>query len=69
VIGIDDHDLADFFGLTTITQTVSDQATYAVNTILELLNDPELDKHVNVDQNTVWPSELIVRSSTARVNS
>jgi DNA-binding LacI/PurR family transcriptional regulator len=69
VIGIDDHDLAEFFGITTITQTVSEQATFAVKTILELLNDPDLGSHVNVDQNTVWPSELIVRSSTARVNS
>ncbi len=69
MIGIDDHDLAEFFGITTITQTVSDQATFAVKTILELLSDPELGSHVNVDENTVWPSELIVRSSTARVNS
>jgi hypothetical protein len=34
-----------------------------------LLSDPDLGSHVNVDQNTVWPSELIVRSTTARVNS
>ena len=69
VIGIDDHDLAEFFGITTITQTVGDQATFAVKTILDLLADPSLGSHVNVDENTVWPSELIVRSSTARVNS
>jgi DNA-binding LacI/PurR family transcriptional regulator len=69
VIGIDDHDLAGFFGVTTITQTVGDQATFAVKTILELLNDPDLSSHVNVEENTVWPSELIVRSTTARVNS
>ena len=69
VIGIDDHDLAEFFGITTITQTVSEQATFAVKTILELLSDPDLGSHVNVDENTVWPSELIVRSTTARVNS
>jgi LacI family transcriptional regulator, repressor for deo operon, udp, cdd, tsx, nupC, and nupG len=69
IIGIDDHDFAEFFGVTTITQTVSAQATFAVRTILDLLSDPDLGSHVNVDQNTVWPSELIVRSTTARVNS
>jgi hypothetical protein len=48
---------------------VGDQATFAVKTILDLLSDPDLSSHVNVDENTVWPSELIVRSTTARVNS
>lgn len=66
VIGIDNHELAEFFGLTTIDQNVSGQAAHAVEMLLEVLADPNLENHVNVDEEEEWPVELLIRSSTAR---
>lgn len=65
VIGIDDHELADFFGLSTIAQFPALQGRRAVESLMDQLIprrsvDPEL--------NTVLRHELIVRSSTSRVD-
>jgi DNA-binding LacI/PurR family transcriptional regulator len=66
VIGIDDHDMSDFFGLTTISQKPRQQGKRAVEMMLELLHDPKLQEHVNVEANTEWPAPLVVRGSTAK---
>ncbi len=66
VIGIDNHDMSEFFGLTTLDQRVREQGSYATKILLELLVDPTLESHVNVEEETDWPVELIIRSSTAR---
>ena len=66
VIGIDNHDMSDFFGLTTLDQRVREQGTFATKLMLELLLDPSLESHVNVEEETDWPVDLIIRSSTAR---
>jgi DNA-binding LacI/PurR family transcriptional regulator len=66
VIGIDNHDMSDFFGLTTLDQRVREQGTFATKILLELLLDPTLESHVNVEEETDWPVDLIIRSSTAR---
>lgn len=66
VIGIDNHDLSEFFGLTTINQNVRAQATKASEVLLELLADPNLESHVNIEQDIEWDVELLIRSSTAR---
>jgi Transcriptional regulators len=62
VVGIDDHSLADFFGLTTVAQYPERQGRMAVDVLMtELQGHPEghaLD--------TPLPYDLVVRSSTAR---
>lgn len=63
VIGIDDHELADFFGLSTIAQFPQGQGAKAVEILLDQLSP---GKHVTSNLNTPMPFELIVRSSTAQ---
>jgi DNA-binding LacI/PurR family transcriptional regulator len=66
VIGIDNHDMADLFGLTTIDQNVRAQGAEAARLLLEVLSDPTLDSHVNVEEDIEWKVNLLIRSSTAR---
>jgi LacI family repressor for deo operon, udp, cdd, tsx, nupC, and nupG len=63
IIGIDDHELADFFGLSTIAQFPQGQGATAVEILMDQLH-PGLPDHAVLD--TPMPFELIVRSSTAR---
>jgi len=63
VVGIDDHDLAHFFGLSTIAQFPKGQGEAAVDILLDQLHPGQ---HVQAGLNTPMPFELIVRSSTAR---
>lgn len=63
VVGIDDHDLADFFGLSTIAQFPQGQGKAAVDILLDQLHPGQHDQS---GLNTPMPFELIVRSSTAR---
>jgi DNA-binding LacI/PurR family transcriptional regulator len=62
---VDNHELADFFGITTINQNVVGQGELMAKTMLELLDNP----NQKVPEVTEWPIELIVRSSTARAAS
>ncbi len=65
VIGVDDHELSDFFGLSTIAQFPALQGRMAVDILMDQLNPG----HREIAQaNTALPFELIVRSSTARPN-
>ena len=59
VIGIDDHDLAGMFGLTTVRQVPREQGALGVSVVLEALssNDP-------TTREVVIPVSLHVRSST-----
>ncbi|QAY72259.1 LacI family transcriptional regulator [Agromyces protaetiae] len=63
VVGIDDHDLADFFGLTTVAQFPRVQGEQAVETLMEQL-EPGSD--ASEPASISLPYELRVRSSTAR---
>jgi len=63
VVGIDDHELADFFGLSTIAQFPQGQGATAVEILMDQLHPGQHDQAV---LNTPMPFELIVRSSTAR---
>jgi LacI family repressor for deo operon, udp, cdd, tsx, nupC, and nupG len=63
VIGVDDHELADFFGLSTIAQFPQGQGAKAVEILLDQLSP---GKHLTPNLNTPMPFELIVRSSTAQ---
>ncbi|MBC7592061.1 MAG: LacI family DNA-binding transcriptional regulator [Salinibacterium sp.] len=63
VIGVDDHELAEFFGLTTVAQFPALQGRMAVDILMDELH-PNHQAHAS--SNTPLPFELIVRSSTAR---
>jgi LacI family repressor for deo operon, udp, cdd, tsx, nupC, and nupG len=62
IVGIDGHDLSEFFGLTTVAQDPRGQGTTAAGLLLDLLDDTTSEKYMG----TMWPIELIVRSSSAR---
>lgn len=62
IVGIDDHDLAGMFGLTTVRQQPAAQGTLAVERAMA-----ELDESVEATPPSavLLPAELVVRSSTA----
>lgn len=59
VVGIDDHELAGFFDLTTVAQPVREQGRRGAESVLAQLAG------VHPAQSEVLPVELLVRSSTA----
>lgn len=62
VIGIDDHPMAEMFGLTTLAQRPGSQGDRAVELLIQQIEHadaPVPDEHV------VLPTQLIVRQSTA----
>lgn len=63
VVGIDDHDQAEFFGLTTVAQFPRKQGARAVDILLEQL-EPRDGSEPLAD--IPLPFELVVRSSTSR---
>ncbi len=65
IIGMDNHDLADFFGVTTISQSARAQGTNAAKHVIELLDRLDPNQPVNIEENEEWPIELVVRTSTA----
>ncbi|MDF0513891.1 LacI family DNA-binding transcriptional regulator [Agromyces sp. H3Y2-19a] len=64
VVGIDDHDLADFFGLTTVAQFPRLQGEHAAEILMDELEPATGDAPAPAA--TPLPYELRVRSSTAR---
>lgn len=65
IIGIDDHQLAEFFGLTTIAQFPDMQGRMAVEVLMEEL-EPQ---HATPDSlNIELPFEFVIRNSTARLH-
>lgn len=67
VIGIDDHPLAEFFGLSTVAQHPDRQGERAAALLLEALEARRgAGGHAHPDPvNHIAPADLIVRSSTA----
>ncbi|WP_110589485.1 LacI family DNA-binding transcriptional regulator [Microbacterium suaedae] len=61
VAGVDDHDMAEFFGLTTIAHFPRRQGALAVDVLMA-----ELEPGAVAPADTSMPFELVVRSSTAR---
>ncbi|GAA4163789.1 LacI family DNA-binding transcriptional regulator [Gryllotalpicola daejeonensis] len=62
VIGVDDHELSPFFGLTTVAQHPDVQGRRAVDVLMTELQPHEGDSALQID----LPYELVVRSTTAR---
>jgi DNA-binding LacI/PurR family transcriptional regulator len=59
VIGVDGHDLGELVGLTTIAQSAQDQGTTAARLLLSMITGKPAPGQV------VFPTELVVRTSTA----
>ncbi len=60
IIGIDGHELGDFFGLTTVSQFPETQGRLAAEAVLRALDSESTPAH-----NIALPFELIVRRSTS----
>jgi LacI family transcriptional regulator, repressor for deo operon, udp, cdd, tsx, nupC, and nupG len=63
IIGVDDHELAEFFGLSTVAQFPALQGRRAVQLLMDQLHPGKRERG---SSNELLPFELIVRSSTAR---
>jgi LacI family repressor for deo operon, udp, cdd, tsx, nupC, and nupG len=61
IVGIDGHELADFFGLTTVAQAPKQQGAHAAEIVLNMLQDG-----IREMSNEQWRIDLVVRSSTTR---
>ncbi|MGV8885539.1 MAG: LacI family DNA-binding transcriptional regulator [Microbacteriaceae bacterium] len=62
IIGIDDHELAEFFGLSTVAQFPAEQGRLAVEILMDQLHPGRPTSRGD----TPLRYELVVRSSTAR---
>jgi DNA-binding LacI/PurR family transcriptional regulator len=60
VVGIDDHEYAEMFGLTTLEQVPREQGAAAVDLLLRQVEDPQLPPSV-----VRLHARLVLRSSTA----
>jgi DNA-binding LacI/PurR family transcriptional regulator len=63
IIGIDDHQMSWFMGLSTIAQPVADQGAFAANLLIEGLQRPG---PLNAPASHVLDTKLIERKSTRR---
>ncbi len=63
VVGIDDHEFADVFSLTTLAQLPREQGMTAVELLLQHIDDPSVPV-----QSVALPARLVVRSSTGPVD-
>ena len=60
VIGVDDHELASYFELTTVAQPVHEQGRVAATQVLAALHDEDWSP-----TQVILPTRLVVRRSTA----
>ena len=63
VVGIDDHELADFFDLTTVAQPVQEQGRVAARQVLDALQARATDAGWEPAQ-VILPTRLLERGST-----
>jgi DNA-binding LacI/PurR family transcriptional regulator len=63
VVGVDDHELAEFFGLTTVSQPVFEQGRVAARQVLDAL-DAEASEHRWTPRQVLLDTQLRVRSTT-----
>jgi DNA-binding LacI/PurR family transcriptional regulator len=64
IIGLDDHELAETFDLTTVAQPVLTQAASAARWVVRAL-DEGIDAHRPIDDVVIHPARLVLRGSTA----
>lgn len=65
IIGVDGHEYAEMFDLTTIEQYPGEQGRLAVEVVLRLLGEPVVADPLP-DSGAPLPTRLVVRSSTTR---
>jgi DNA-binding LacI/PurR family transcriptional regulator len=68
IIGVDDHELAETFDVTTVAQPVVDQAASAARWVVRALEEG-LDAHQPVDEVVIHQARLVLRGSTAPATS
>lgn len=61
VIGVDDHELSETLGLTTVAQPVTDQGRLAAELVLAAIGGDSSRRHENV----LMPTRLVCRTTTA----
>ena len=68
IIGIDDHQMSWFLGLTTIAQPVADQGAFAANLLIERLHRSGLPNPppASPPSNHLLDTKLVERTSTRR---
>ena len=64
VVGIDDHEFAEMFALTTLQQVPREQGRAAVDMLLAEITDPERPR-----TELRMPARMVIRNSTAAVTS
>jgi LacI family transcriptional regulator, repressor for deo operon, udp, cdd, tsx, nupC, and nupG len=64
VVGVDDHEMAHYVGLTTVRQPVLQQGRVAARQILQRLQGDDRE-YGHVNEHVELPTELVLRSSTA----
>jgi DNA-binding LacI/PurR family transcriptional regulator len=63
VVGVDDHEVSPYLGLTTVAQPVREQGRAAATQVLGLLATPVAER--GSPERLVLPTELVVRGTTA----
>ena len=63
VVGVDDHELAAFFDLTTVAQPVLEQGRVAAQQVLDALAASTTEAGWHPDQ-VILPTKLLKRGST-----
>lgn len=61
VVGVDDHEMARYFDLTTVAQPVHEQGRVAATQVLAALTDDDW-----MPEQVILPTELVVRRTTSR---
>lgn len=64
VVGMDDHELAETFDVTTVGQPVAAQGASAARWVVGALQ-ADTDTHLPVDDVVIHPARLVLRGSTA----
>jgi DNA-binding LacI/PurR family transcriptional regulator len=64
IVGMDDHELAETFDVTTVAQPVVAQGASAARWVIQAL-EQGLDAHLPVDDVVIHPAQLVLRGSTA----
>ncbi len=64
VVGVDDHEMAQFLDLTTVAQPVLDQGRRAAQQVLDVLSQARSRASSEPVEHVVLPTELVIRSST-----
>jgi LacI family repressor for deo operon, udp, cdd, tsx, nupC, and nupG len=68
IVGVDDHELAETFDMTTVAQPVAGQGAAAARWVVKALQFG-IDPHLPVDEVNIHPARLVLRGSTGPLAS